>query len=220
MSERPQPDPEFDSYYYHGSKEQVVLLLKELKSQGFLLDSEIADLEPGEEAFLLKNEDGHEILITNLLSDPENRYTIEVDAPLTLLVEESFANLKLDNAFIETMREYRRLVPPPADPSSEEDKKDSTSKFHVWEDKTEDEIEELKDYLEDYYPELTKITGQYKKLTLEEDMVFYKLGHDLIVIFRQSYTDNSHLFRVKVNPALVPILQDYWGPENAPPIEF
>lgn len=221
MAERAE-NRQFDSFYYQGTRRQVESLVGELFFQGFVADNVVDDLDSENEALLLRNENGDEVLIYKDDDNPQGQYTMEIDAPLTLLVEESLANPGLDKRFLNVIKEARELDeldPPPSDPALAE-QVESFDKFHVWEDKTEEEIKKLQRYLDKNYPELRKITGQLKGIILEEDMVIYKKGDDLIFIYRQLFTENPHLFRVKVNPALLPILEDYWGRENTPPIYF
>jgi hypothetical protein len=111
-----------------------------------------------------------------------------------------------------------KLTPPNPNLADKIFDKLSRDRYDVWEGKTSEDIQILKDYLEKYYPYLEK----FQKNDDEEACDIYQDPENshIISITKMSFTNTPDKYRVKATFKLVPILVSLWGTENSPPISY
>jgi hypothetical protein len=92
--------------------------------------------------------------------------------------------------------------------------------FGVWENLDIELVDKLKKHITEEYGfrQITK-TKSAKKLPDNHDI--FRISEDgFIVITKQIYGEHAGEWQVKASKPVTPILEDFLGPENAPPICF
>lgn len=96
---------------------------------------------------------------------------------------------------------------------------EAQDQFGVWENLDKELVEKLKKHITEEYG-FRQITKTRIK-TLPNNFDIFRISENgFIVITKQIYGENAGEWQVKATRQVTPILEDFFGPENAPSICF